>query len=33
MATRKRATAPTADTVSIHDACLRYMTEWHEEKL
>lgn len=26
MATRKRATAPTADTVSIHDACLRYMT-------
>ncbi|MGJ5631213.1 hypothetical protein [Nostoc sp. CALU 1950] len=26
MATRKRTTAPTADTVSIHDACLRYMT-------
>ncbi|OYE00362.1 hypothetical protein [Nostoc sp. 'Peltigera membranacea cyanobiont' 232] len=26
MAARKRTTAPTADTVSIHDACLRYMT-------
>lgn len=26
MATRKKATAPTADTVSIQDACLRYMT-------
>ncbi|MBD2560484.1 MULTISPECIES: hypothetical protein [Nostoc] len=26
MAVRKRTTAPTADTVSIHDACLRYMT-------
>lgn len=26
MATRKRTTAPTADTVSIHDACLKYMT-------
>lgn len=26
MATRKRTTAPTQDTVSIHDACLKYMT-------
>ncbi|MBC6432341.1 hypothetical protein FM036_16865 [Nostoc sp. HG1] len=26
MATRKRATASTADTISIHDACLKYMT-------
>ncbi len=26
MAARKRTTAPTADTVSIHDACLKYMT-------
>ena len=26
MATRKKTTAPTADTVSIHDACLKYMT-------
>ena len=26
MATRKRSNAPTQDTVSIHDACLRYMT-------
>ena len=26
MATRKRSTAPTADTVSIHNACLKYMT-------
>ena len=26
MPARKRTTAPTADTVSIHDACLRYMT-------
>ena len=26
MATRKKITAPTQDTVSIHDACLRYMT-------
>lgn len=26
MAARKRTTAPTQDTVSIHDACLKYMT-------
>lgn len=26
MTARKRTTAPTQDTVSIHDACLRYMT-------
>ena len=26
MATRKKTTAPTEDTVSIHDACLKYMT-------
>jgi hypothetical protein len=26
MAARKRTTAPTEDTVSIHDACLKYMT-------
>ena len=26
MAARKRITAPTEDTVSIHDACLKYMT-------
>ena len=26
MATRKKITAPTQDTVSIHDACLKYMT-------
>jgi DNA mismatch repair ATPase MutL len=26
MAARKRTTAPTEDTVSIYDACLRYMT-------
>lgn len=26
MAARKRTTAPTADTISIHDACLKYMT-------
>ena len=26
MATRKRTTAPTTDTISIHDACLKYMT-------
>ncbi|WP_094350811.1 hypothetical protein [Nostoc sp. 'Peltigera membranacea cyanobiont' 210A] len=26
MATRKRTTVPTADTVSIHDGCLKYMT-------
>ncbi|WP_138506546.1 hypothetical protein [Nostoc sp. PA-18-2419] len=26
MATRKRTTAPTADTISIHDACLKYVT-------
>lgn len=26
MPARKRTTAPTADTVSIHDACLKYMT-------
>ena len=26
MAVRKRTTAPTQDTISIHDACLRYMT-------
>ncbi|MCC5605151.1 hypothetical protein [Nostoc favosum] len=26
MAARKRTTAATADTVSIHDACLKYMT-------
>ncbi|MBD2415942.1 hypothetical protein FACHB389_30190 [Nostoc calcicola FACHB-389] len=26
MATRKRTTAPIQDTVSIHDACLKYMT-------
>ncbi|MBE8968691.1 hypothetical protein IQ277_21455 [Nostocales cyanobacterium LEGE 12452] len=26
MAARKRSTTPTADTVSIHDACLKYMT-------
>lgn len=26
MAVRKRTTAPTQDTVSIHDACLKYMT-------
>ena len=26
MPARKRTTAPTQDTISIHDACLRYMT-------
>jgi len=26
MATRKKATAPIEDTISIHDACLKYMT-------
>ncbi|MBN3871604.1 MAG: hypothetical protein HWQ23_15385 [Nostoc sp. JL33] len=26
MATRKRTTAPAQDTVSIHDACLKYLT-------
>lgn len=26
MAARKRTTVPTADTVSIHDGCLKYMT-------
>ena len=26
MAARKRTTAPTEDTISIHDACLKYMT-------
>lgn len=26
MTARKKITAPTADTVSIHDACLKYMT-------
>ena len=26
MTARKKTTAPTADTISIHDACLKYMT-------